>query len=401
MLAERAQVRAQIPGSSMLFGGRHRQSAGVLGKVASSRPIAVDFGATCMKVLQLSAGDPPGLVAAACVPTPEQFRYNAGRRLNWQVEQLGPIIRKGGFRGRRVACVLPSSSTFCKHMQVSLGEGVDARAVVESAIPAELNCPAEALIMRHHEVGQVGKTGGRTELICMATPRVLVQKIMDALRRARLEAVGMYPEVLTLLRAFEGLRVAEADPTMYIDLGWSTTRIVIAHGSDLVFARSIDMGGRQFDEVVQQRLNCDPAGANRTRLELTDLAPTAPEPAATTGMPHLDAQVRSASATATAPEIDLSEPLEMLTDEISMCVRYHASVFPEHQIASAVFVGGEARQRALCEHIARTLRLPGHAADPMARVARTGRETVSGVDLKAQQPGWASVLGACLSPTDL
>ncbi len=385
----------------MLFGGRQKHGSGVLGKVASSRPIAVDFGATCMKVLQLSTGDPPGLVAAACVPTPEQFRYNTAKRLSWQLDQLGPIIRKGGFRGRRVACVLPSSSTFCKHMQVSLSEGVDARAIIESAIPAELNCPAEALIMRHHEVGQVGKGGGRTELICLATPRRLVQKIMDALRKAKLEAVGMHPEVLTLLRAFEGLRVAEADPTMYIDLGWSTTRIVIAHGSELIFARSIDMGGRQLDEVVQQRLNCDWQGANRHRLELAELAPRAAASPTTTGMPHLDAQVRGASATATVPEIDLSEPLEMLTDEISMCVRYHASVFPEHQISSAVFVGGEARQRVLCEHIARTLRLPGHAADPMARVARTGKETISGVDLKTQQPGWASVLGACLSPTDL
>lgn len=391
----------------MRFVGKLRSGSGVLGRVAGMRPIAVDFGTTALKVLQLGAGDPPTLVSAACVPTPEQFLYNPAKRLSFQLEQLPEVIRRVGFKGRRVACVIPSASTFCKHMQVSLGEGVSARAIVESAIPSELGCPAEALIMRHHVVGSLGK-GNRSEIICLATPRELIRKMMDSLRSSRLEAVGMHPELLSLLRGFQGLHVAEADPTLYIDLGWSATRIVIAHGSDLVFARSIELGGRQLDEVVQQRLNCDGRSANEHRRAMESLvAERAPE-VASSGMAALDAAMRSGGAAVATrrgvsreESIDLSEPLETLTDEISMCVRYHTSVSPERGIARAVFVGGEARHRALCEHIARTLRLPGHAADPMARIARTGREPLEGVAFSCAQPGWAAALGACLSPTDL
>ena len=101
------------------------------------------------------------------------------------------------------------------------------------------------------------------------------------------------------------------------------------------------------------------------------------------------------------PAADLSEPLEILTDEISMSLRYHESIFPDRKIDRAIFIGGEARHLGLCQHIARTLKLPAQVADPMAGVARTGDEPTLGVDFSEPQPGWATALGLCMSPTDL
>lgn len=386
----------------MLFSGKGKQ---VFGRVSAPRPIVVDFGVSSMKVLQLGPGDPPTLVAAATLATPDEHLFSPAKRLAFQLQQLPGLVEKGGFKGRRVACLIPSSSTFCKHMQVALGEGVNLHAVLESAIPAELNCPAEALVIRSHEVALAPKNAsGRTELICLATPRELVRRIMDSLTGSKLEVVSLHPELLALLRAFSGVGIAEAEPTMYLDLGWSATRVIIAHGTDLVFARAIDMGGRQLDEVVRDKLgfNLEKSGGYRRSLDV--LVAKAPAPRASTGMASLDAAVGSGGGTATiqAPSgVDLSEPLEMLTDEISMSLRYHASVFPDRAVARVVFVGGEARQRAYCEHIARTVRLPGHAADPMARVARTGKEPLHGVEFKSARPDWAAVLGGCLSPTDI
>ncbi len=387
----------------MLFKDKAKQS--VLGRVNSTRPIGVDFGVRALKILQVGPGDPPTLVAALMLPTPDEYLFNTSKRLAFQLEQLPKLIEKGGFKGRRVACLIPSSSTFCKHMQVALGEGVNVQAVLASAIPAELNCPAEAIVIRSHEVAMAPKNAsGRTELICLATPRELVRRIMQSLGAAKLEVVGLHPELLALLRAFTGVGIAESEPTMYVDLGWSATRVVIAHGGDLVFARAIDMGGRQLDEVVRDRLgfNLDKAGAYRRSLE--ELVASAPSGGSATGMAALDAAVGSGGGTAVAApggRVDLAEPLEMLTDEINMSLRYHASVFPDRAVARVVFVGGEARHRVLCAHIARSLRLPGHAADPMARVARTGKEPIQGVEFKSAQPGWTAVLGACLSPSDL
>jgi Tfp pilus assembly PilM family ATPase len=101
------------------------------------------------------------------------------------------------------------------------------------------------------------------------------------------------------------------------------------------------------------------------------------------------------------PKADLTEPLEILTDEIAMCLRYHEGVFPGRRVDRAIFFGGEARHLGLCQHIARTLRLPAQVADPMAGVARSGQESTPGVDFRNTQPGWAMTMGLCLCQTDL
>jgi Tfp pilus assembly PilM family ATPase len=112
-------------------------------------------------------------------------------------------------------------------------------------------------------------------------------------------------------------------------------------------------------------------------------------------------QAAPAPAAYEHPEPDLTEPLESLTDEIAMCLRYHASLFPGRKVERAIFVGGESRQIALCQHIARVLRLPARVADPLAQVARTGNEPCVGVDLGTPQPGWAVAYGLSLCPADL
>ncbi len=99
--------------------------------------------------------------------------------------------------------------------------------------------------------------------------------------------------------------------------------------------------------------------------------------------------------------IDLGEPLEILVDEVHACLRYHEAMYPGRRIDRTYFVGGEARFRGLCESVARRLRLTAQVADPLARIARTGKEPAAGVDITRSNPGWAVAVGLANSPTDL
>ena len=87
----------------------------------------------------------------------------------------------------------------------------------------------------------------------------------------------------------------------------------------------------------------------------------------------------------------------MLTDEISMFLRYFRAVVPGREIGRAIFVGGQARDIALCRRVARTIRIATHVADPMAWVKRPENEQ----SLAGPQPGWAVALGLCVSKADL
>ncbi len=418
---------------------------------SGGRPVAIDFASSGIKVLQLGAGETPVLEAAGFVATPEELQGDPNKRIAHQLAQLPKVIKELGLSGRRAICSIPSSQTFCKHMQIQPELGVEMGLLVCGAVSAQLGCAPEALLCRHVEVGAALGGTGKSEVIALAAGRGLVQKLMDGLRTAKLELVGMHPEYVALLHCFGHITRRESDvelTSLYVDLGAGGTRLAIAQGSRLVFAKQIHIGGRVLDELVSKQLSCGLAEANRQRLAMIppvgagDSAGNAPEPVAapvsaptsSEGFAVLAAGMKLAKpgksmsggengALSLPPDqrsgtypvghepllevamsqsrVDLREAMETLTDEISMCLRYHEALFPGRRPGRVIFVGGEARQRGLCQQIARIIKAPAHVADPMARVSRTGAERCVGVRFAEPQPGWAVAMGLSLSPTDL
>ncbi len=410
-------------------------------------PIAIDFGAGTLKVLQLAAGsgnDPPTLVAAAAIDTPEQLLSDHAKRFEFQFQALPLLLKGAGFKGKRAVCSIPAGQTFIKHMQFPKSDNVDLAELVQAGVPAALNCDPEALILRHFAVegaqapgsGQTrDSTGVKQEVICMAAAREFVQRLMQAVRDSHLECVGIHPEAVATIRAFEHINRRVADQhvsTLYLDLACATTKVWIAHGSTLIFAKTIQLGGRDLDAAVARALDIGTAAARAKRLAASVLvapamvpaiiaaaaARAAGESAAAVALaedrraldgpkiaPGLTPQVADQGAALVAPpEFDLGDTLENLTDEIAMCLRYYEAMFPGppvRRVDRAILFGGEARHRGLCQHIARKLRLPAHVADPLARMARTGKEPVRGVDFTTPQPGWTIPFGLCMCPTDL
>lgn len=423
----------------------------------STLPIAVDFGVSSLKVLQLSAGDTPTLIAGAALETPDALLYDAAKRLAFQCQALPRLIKAGKFKGKRAACAIPAEQMFCKHMQFPRSDAAGLEEQVRSNVPQMLGVPAEAVVLRHFPVeGAVAAgsshagsaTGGvKQEVICLAVSRELVGRLMEAIRASRLEPVGIHPECVAALRAFDHINRRVADEhltTLYLDIAAGTTKVWITHGTNLVFAKVIQLGGRDLDQTVARALDLRLSEARAKRLAASVLvAPAAvpgqvlsasgqtvqaaPEVAAKTGTGFLTAIVGGTAAAAVgedrrvgnlaagltpsvqqqeaAPvgpeEFDLQGPLESLTDEVAMCIRYYESMFPGRRVERAVFYGGESRHRGLCQIIAKRVRCAAHVADPVARMARTGKEPCMGVDFTTPQPGWTIPFGLSLCPTDL
>ncbi len=419
------------------------------GMLASSAPpIAIEFGVAALKALQIEHGDAPSLVAAACLETPDELRGDPARRFEFQAQALPQLLKNAGFKGKRAICSIPAGHMLVQHMQIQKVEGASLATQVLSQLQAQMNCIPSQVVCRPIEVPE-GARGGKAEVICIAASRDLVLRQVQALRACKLEPVGAHSEHTALVRAFEHLASAEGDDrkvTLFLDIGAGSTKVAIAHGGDIVFAKTIHVGGRSLDQVVASQLRMSPQEARVHRLAMTEVAKSkAPAPApevaeaasegeeaSAGGMAILNAAIRKAGgddapappprnpapATATAvagdsgvfpspvastPErkADLSEPLESLTDEVAMCLRYHGALFPGRKVERAIFVGGEARHVPLCQHIAKTLRLPARIADPLANISRTGKERCRGVDFSTAQPGWAVAFGLTRSPADL
>ena len=93
------------------------------------------------------------------------------------------------------------------------------------------------------------------------------------------------------------------------------------------------------------------------------------------------------------------EPLQRLVQELGLCRQYHESVFPNLPIDRLVFVGGEARHRWLCQHVAQQLSLAAQVGDPLVRMGRVSEVGIeSGIDRRQPQPAWAVAIGLSMGP---
>jgi type IV pilus assembly protein PilM len=383
-------------------------------------PIAIDFGTGALKVMQLASAEPPTLHAAACLETPEALIADHRRRMEFQLSALPKLVKRGGFKGKRAVCAIPAWQTTCKHIQFPRQDGVPIAQLVEMAIPQQLGVETSSIVYRFIEVSNVERNNNKIDVVVIAVQRDVVNQLMEAIAEAKLEPVGIQSEFVCSVRAFEHLHRRDGDQdinSIFLDIGATTTKVMITHGRELVFARMIDVGGHGLDVAIAKSLNIDEVTARAMRLRLDSdaeriIAPATPHES-TASVPEMDRRkvdtpdgfsgdVTQQPRVNVVPEgVSMCEPLEIITDEVRLCLRYHASQFPGKKVERIVFIGGESRHRGLTQHIAKILRLPAQVADPMARVARGGEEPVVGVDLKQPQPGWAVALGLCLAPTDL
>src|SRR5687768_802543 len=71
-------------------------------------PIAVDFGADSLKLLQIIPSDPPQIVTAASAEVPEQARLDPTARHAFFAESLKTLLKTQPFKGNKAICSLPA-----------------------------------------------------------------------------------------------------------------------------------------------------------------------------------------------------------------------------------------------------------------------------------------------------
>ncbi len=402
-------------------------------------PIGIDFGADSLKLMQVIASDPPQLIAAAATDLPEETRNDPAARRAFFSANLKQLLGTQPFKGKRAICSIPAYQTLVQHLQIARVEGEDFNSQVEVNLRERLNVNPSRMVIRNFKVGEVARDGAvKHEVICMAVSRDAALRHIEIAHRAKLDVVGMHCEPIAILKAFDHL-FRQADDLQrtvcFIDIGAATTKVMVVHGGQMFFCKTIHAAGNHFTRQLaqQQQISFDAARDARIKRSTRQGAPDPPEPVATghvatasqQGPPPQTqgpAQPDAASEPGTSPQDqipavatedgsfahkeDHTSPapaaLDCLIDELKLCMRYFRSTFPEQKIEKLVFLGGESRNIATCQAIAKSLRIAAQLGDPLARLVKiTQADPSNGVDLGQPQPGWAVPLGLCLCEANL
>jgi type IV pilus assembly protein PilM len=342
-------------------------------------PLGIDLGSASIKIAQLRAL-PKGafsLIAMGETPVPPEARREPSARLRFLHDGLRQILHSAPFKGAQCVLSLPAEMTFVQHLKVpkmpaeQLGPAL--RWELQGKLPYD---PARAIV-RHVVAGEILADGeAKQELIVMAVNRDTIESHINLLKRAKLDCVGMNIECCAIVDCFARLFRRTADGVrsiLFVDIGAASTQVVIGHGSVVAFARNLVLAGGQLDQVVADALKVPLDEAHRLRTATAASAEQGPQAA----------QV----AAAQAPMI------EALGEQITSCLRYHDSVFPNRPLERAVFLGGQAYDKRLCQALARQIALPAQIGDPLACIPREQDPTAGPANGEANLPEWAVAVG--------
>jgi type IV pilus assembly protein PilM len=414
---------------------------------SQANPIGVDFGSDCLKMAQIEwVNGEPQLIAAAAAEVPGHVRHNQSARLTFFAEAARDLLSTGGFKGRQAILALPAASMYIQHLRLAKMDDE----LLKKALPWEARGklpidPSHAL-MRHLVAGEIyHDSEPKNEIILMAAARQTVTDLLAAASKAKLDVIGMGVEPSAMVDCFGHIYRRAEDRTSvscYVDIGCASSRAVIAQGARILFARSIKVGGEHLNRAVATALKMNVDDAKLLRIKLCYQQTTVEDPhrrkdvesaeeqPASSGRVNPNSKFRSAGGDDDQPANEfavavaapakkegarlpsdpveqhnlvmtaLAEPLSQLASELDLCRRYYETTFPNKPVDRLIFVGGEAKHRAICQFLAGEMGLHAQVGDPLVRMGRTTKVGIdSGMDRRQAQPGWAVSIGLSLGPT--
>ena len=126
-----------------------------LGISAQTSPIAIDFGSSSVKLLQITPGEKPSILGAVGLRIPDAIRLDQDMRLDYFEKQLPRMLRKGGLKGRRVICSIPCADSIIQHMQIVNTDGIDEEETVKLQLASQQKIAAHNMVVRTYHVAEV------------------------------------------------------------------------------------------------------------------------------------------------------------------------------------------------------------------------------------------------------
>ena len=324
--------------------------------------IGVDVSDDNLKVVQLgNNGKGISLVDGGVEIRPENIIPGSGEWQRWAIEELRQLTATRDFQGREVTAAIPVSDVFIDYIRMprineelqntkkGIWGGSDKLAdTIFSKVKQKL--PFEPV--KENTMIKYIPTEDDNVLV-MATERKIIDRHLAIYENAdlKIKSIGVWPVALTSTYVkFFGRRKTDIEAiVILICLEADSTNVVICRNKNLLFARSISMGVKQFDDekIV-------------TRLSL----------------------------------------------ELDACKRHFFSMYRNARIERLVFLSSQAIDKDICMTIAKQLEIPAQMGDCLAAVAITDPRRL-GIDrrtgdseqasLQKQVINWSTAFGLSLS----
>ena len=358
-------------------------------------PIALDVGSDSVKMLQLRrVGHIVSVNASARWQFPREAANDPVGRRQLAVPAVRELLRAGAFKGRRVISGLSCDQMTIKNVRLPhMPEHEMAEAVKWEAKERFDFDPSRDQIA-FLNAGQV-RSGNETrdELVLLIVQHETVNKHLEMLEAMGLEPDHIDGEPLALFRVYDRWlrrRADEQSVSVLADIGRSAARMVVARGRDIVFIKSIDIGGRRLTEAVAKQLGLEIHEADELRQRLMREHAEKTRQAAAEGQGELPIDWTIHDA--------IRGEVEALAREISLCLRYCAVTFRGLRPDKIVVTGGEAYDPAVVKLLNEHMHVECSVGQPLRGIDVSTVDL--GADRRASLAEWTTCTGLAIRDID-
>ncbi|MEO0514509.1 MAG: pilus assembly protein PilM [Planctomycetota bacterium] len=299
------------------------------------------MGACGVRMLQLSMrGGEVQAKAAAFAPLPNDLRLDTPEYSDALSAAIQSAYHRGGFTGNRVVSSLPVSAMQCKNLRLPMMPADELDSAVQWEAADRFRMGEGQCSVQYMHAGQVNQGDEvRQELILLAAKLGLVESHVAALTGNSLRpvAIDSVPSALARLSVMRHALLSEThDASMVnvtLDVGQSSTKVLIALDAQVRFYKPIEIGGGSFESVLSGAMSIS-LDESRDLLRALGSPPTHDET-----QPQ---EERLGEATRTAVMEALRPTLGELAREIGLCLRYYGVTFRGARPSRAQLVGGAA-----------------------------------------------------------
>lgn len=356
-------------------------------------PIAIDVGASSVKMLQLEqSGDQMHVVAAGKFVIPPHVRQSDEQQ-ELVINAVKDLLKSEGFKGRRAVTIVPNYVIQFKSFRVPRipDEELDQIVLFEAQDRFAFEDPTAEF--RYFNAGEVRQGEEiRQEVITMGCPGERLNEHLNIFEKLNLSCHAIEVSPCAVVRSQAAQQTGSEDEDaiqIYADVGQHATRVVITRGPKIIFIKSINVGGNKLDVLTAKQLNLPVNEASQLRSEvLRHYAQPDAEMS-----PHLRDDILDSTAVAT------KQAFESIGKEIGLCLRYFSVTFRGLRPDELICVGGEAYDPGLLKSITEIAGIRAVKGSPLKNISTEG--VFSSAQRQSKLLEWSTAVGLALRELSL
>ncbi|MDD4891471.1 MAG: pilus assembly protein PilM [Phycisphaerae bacterium] len=301
-----------------------------------SAVIGLDIGTRSIKAAQISGGE---LTAAISMPRPDAA---ASLPAEAEFRQIAAVLRSRPFRGRSVVVAVPATQLMTSILELpprSSGAPIEQLAAME--LGRRYDVEPAAFEADSWDLPSPVRAASRTCVMAVGCKKQDASRLLDELEPHGLSVTAVDIHALAIARACRPVLAAADDTGAILDIGWSSSRLVLVYHGTVVYERNLARHGASA-MVSLLAADAEVDAATAENLLTRDGLNAPPAPARTDD----DVSLRADG---------LLSQLDTMAGEIRTPLSYLASQYSDATVKRLVLVGGGAHIPGLAERLSERL----------------------------------------------